>query len=171
MSLWPTQPQHAGITLSYASRRFALLDPNLLALGRSHRLALAAVGLSERQIISRAERDGNDWSRPASLFPRMIASAIVLRSRHAGRRRGNVYGDPQGAMSATARAARKGQVGEGSKRTPAAGRQDRARSRPWDRVSAPRTTANWPFSLLRSCRRDGPTGCPFPRRRVAPPLQ
>ena len=52
------------LALSYASRRFALLDPNLMALGRSHRLALAAVGLSERQIISRAERDGNDWFRP-----------------------------------------------------------------------------------------------------------
>ena len=125
------------IALSYASRRFALLDPNLMALGRSHRLALAAVGLSERQIISRAERDGNDWFRPASLFPRMIASAIVLRSRRAGRRRGNVCGDPQRAMRATAGAARKGQAGEGLKRTPAAGRQV-ARARVHGTGSQPR---------------------------------
>ena len=34
----------APIALSYASRGFALLDPNLMVLCRSHRLALAAIG-------------------------------------------------------------------------------------------------------------------------------
>ena len=58
------------IALPDASRRFALLDPNLMELGRSHRLSLAAVGLDEGQIISRAERDGNEWFRPAPPFPR-----------------------------------------------------------------------------------------------------
>src|SRR5271166_1082985 len=80
------------IALSYASRRFALLDPNLMVFRRSHRLALAAVGLRVRRIISHAERDGNDLFRPAR---RMIASAIVRRSRRARRRRRNDYGSPQ----------------------------------------------------------------------------
>ena len=75
-----------SIALPDGSRRFALLDPNLMVFARTHRLALAAIGLSERGIFSRAERDGNDffrsrrggdiraaWQRP--LFPRMIASA------------------------------------------------------------------------------------------------
>src|SRR5208283_3641661 len=56
-----------SIALPDGSRRFALLDPNLMVFVRTHGLALAAIGSSERWIFSRAERHGNGFFRQA--FP------------------------------------------------------------------------------------------------------
>ncbi len=54
-----------SIALPDGSRRFALLDPNLMVFVRTHGLALAAIGLSERWIFSRAERHSNGFLRQA----------------------------------------------------------------------------------------------------------
>ncbi len=52
-----------SIALPDGSRRFALLDPNLMVFVRTHGLALAAIGLRECWIFSLAERHGNGFFR------------------------------------------------------------------------------------------------------------
>src|SRR5208337_1247764 len=73
-----------SIALPDGSRRFALLDPNLMVFVRTHGLALAAIGLSEHWIFSRAERHGNGFFRragPGDWAPRGHSRFSGQRSR------------------------------------------------------------------------------------------
>jgi hypothetical protein len=89
-----------SIALPDGSRRFALLDPNLMVFVRTHGLALAAIGLSERWIFSRAERHGNGFFR----------QPFGATLRAARRRPLSFTIDPGGHAAAIGRAPRRGDV-------------------------------------------------------------
>ena len=89
-----------SIALPDGSRRFALLDPNLMVFVRTHGLALAAIGLSERWIFSRAERHDNGFFR----------QPFGATLRAARRRPLSFTIDPGGHAAAIGRAPRRGDV-------------------------------------------------------------